>query len=203
MYKIDYIGEKFGCYELIKKDGKKYVGKCIFCGQEITTEIYNFKNLKTSKCFHYIHGNKLIITNWKNKRIGRIFISMKQRCCNSRNKDFKHYGEKGISIFKEWLDSPKSFEDWALLNGYTDNMTIDRIDFDGNYEPLNCRWISQELNTSVKKSTNTIRCEVSLSCSKWSELLCLGVNEMSKKYEKLDDEELCKFIQNRIESIYI
>ena len=64
---------------------------------------------------------------------------MRQRCQNPRNEDYKDYGGRGIKVCPEWEDFAV-FRDWALSSGYTDELSIDRIDVDGNYEPNNCRW---------------------------------------------------------------
>jgi len=72
---------------------------------------------------------------------------MKQRCSNQNCKDYPRYGGKGITVCDKWLDFVP-FRDWALANGYRDNLTIDRITSNGNYEPSNCRWITGFENNS-------------------------------------------------------
>jgi len=81
----------------------------------------------------------------KNKRLYLLWHGMKQRCYNKKNPCWIYYGEKGIVICNEWL-SYENFYEWAIKNGYEDNLSIDRIDNKKNYEPSNCRWISKELN---------------------------------------------------------
>ena len=68
---------------------------------------------------------------------------MKRRCYNPKDSGYKNYGGRGISVYKGWMDFPM-FKDWALLNGYKTNLTIDRVDNDGNYEPSNCRWADKK-----------------------------------------------------------
>lgn len=82
-------------------------------------------------------------------RLYNTWTNIKQRCLNTKNPRSKHYGHRGISICKEWADSYESFRDWANANGYSDQLTIDRIDVNGDYEPINCRWVTnrdQQLN---------------------------------------------------------
>ena len=73
---------------------------------------------------------------------------MKDRCYNPKDKAYKNYGERGIHICDEWLNDFKSFETWSMENGYQDNLTIDRIDVNGNYEPSNCRWVDMKTQNS-------------------------------------------------------
>ena len=89
-------------------------------------------------------------------RLNRIYANMKSRCYNPKKEHYENYGGRGISVCEEWLN-PKhaegtrncsigfqAFRKWALENGYSDNLSLDRIDTNGNYEPSNCRWVTQK-----------------------------------------------------------
>ena len=71
---------------------------------------------------------------------------MKQRCNNPNRHNYDNYGGRGIKVCDEWKNDFQAFYDWAMANGYHDDLTIDRIDNDGNYEPNNCQWITLEEN---------------------------------------------------------
>lgn len=88
------------------------------------------------------------------KRLMNIFTGMRKRCYNTNRQGYKNYGGRGIKICDDWLANRQSFYDWALNNGYKDNLTIDRIDNNGNYSPDNCRWISREEQGYNKTTTH-------------------------------------------------
>jgi hypothetical protein len=81
-----------------------------------------------------------------NTRIYSIWKGMRGRCCNPQDKDFKYYGARGIKLCKQW-QQVEQFRDWALAHGYAANLTIDRIDNDGDYAPENCEWVTSSENT--------------------------------------------------------
>ena len=92
----------------------------------------------------------------RNTRLYCIWVSMKQRCYNHNNKDFRKYGERGIKVCDDWKNNFISFYDWSINNGYQENLTIDRINNNEDYEPNNCRW------TDVKTQSNNRRTNIML-----------------------------------------
>lgn len=101
------------------------------------------ERMKTIRQDHYKHGGK-------GTRLYRIWQRMKWRCYNKNMADYRWYGKKGIEVCPAWKSSFIPFRDWATINGYQEDLTIDRIESDGDYEPNNCQWIPRMEN--LKKS---------------------------------------------------
>lgn len=91
-------------------------------------------------------------------KLYRKWLHIKKRCKSTKPKSAKYYLDKNITICNEWKDNFISFYKWAIENGYKEGLTIDRIDPNKNYEPLNCRWVTrtvQSQNTRKIYSHNT------------------------------------------------
>lgn len=107
----------------------------------------------------------------KSTRLYRIYNNILTRCNNEKSTYYKRYGGRGITVCEEWKIDFQSFYDWSMDNGYRDDLTIDRIDNDGNYEPSNCRWVTIK-EQSVNRSNNhfvSLNGEVKTLCE-WCEL---------------------------------
>lgn len=101
---------------------------------------------------HTIHGCCLPASS--DRRLYQIHQNMIQRTSNPNNAGYRIYGGKGVKICDQWRDF-ETFRRWALSNGYRDNLTIDRIDGDGDYEPANCRWVTKRENSLNRKTLLT------------------------------------------------
>lgn len=127
--------------------------KC-FCGNEFKAMTQSIKSNKRKSCGCLVGAR----SGQSKERLYNILRKMKERCYSENSQSYKFYGEKGITICNEWLMSYSSFKSWALLNGYDDNLQIDRKDNDGNYEPSNCRWVNRNVqarNTRLIMVTNS------------------------------------------------
>lgn len=124
---------------------------------------------------NYKHG----LTHTK---IYSVLCRMKERCYNIKSKDYKNYGLRGIIICDEWLKSPQSFFDWAISNGYKENLTIDRIDVNGNYEPNNCRWITKKQQNNNRRTNKFITYNNEThTLAEWSEIVNIKYKVLHKR----------------------
>ena len=153
MSKFDNLsGQKFGYLTVIKRiedyiqpNGShktQWLCKCE-CGKEINLCATTLKtgNTKSCGCLKKERGRNHFYKHGKSRtRLYSIYTAMVQRCYNPNKDRYKDYGGRGIIVCDEWLNDFQAFYDWAIANGYRDDLTIDRKNNDGNYEPSNCRW---------------------------------------------------------------
>ena len=103
-----------------------------------------------------------------------VWKTMKYRCSNKNNHKYKNYGGRGIKVCDEWKDY-SLFRTWALSNGYQDDLTIDRVDVDGNYEPNNCRWVDMKTQQRNRSNNKLIEYKGETKClSEWVEITGIG-----------------------------
>lgn len=203
-----HVGETHGIYTIIDALDEKdqygryiYIGKCSECGYERRACYGHFNAEPTKVCMHSRLGTDKFVpmTKWNNKRIENIYNKIKQRCYEENNKDYKWYGGKGIKICDEWLNDPKLFEEWSLQNGYTDELTIDRINEDKNYSPDNCRWIPRIYNSKYKSTTSIIEVDGEVHTGKdWSKILGFGVNRINTYIRQYGLDNVIEFIRRYV-----
>lgn len=201
----DITGKRFKRLVVIgfshySEDKKRTYWKCrCDCGNEIVTRGDSLKSGHTNSCGCY---NKDIVAelkpssthNLSDTRIFHIWTGMKTRCYNKNAKNYVHYGGRGIKICQEWLDDFMNFYNWAMKNGYRDDLTIDRIDVNGNYEPSNCRWANseQQANNKTNSSLFTYKGEEK-TLTEWSRILGFNYETVKARiYKGIPFEEAIK-----------
>lgn len=150
------VGERYGHWIVLTRGGRyrHWLCRCI-CGLEKEVYSSNLRGGSSTNCGcvkaaeasvrERTHGGKgtRIYTTWQN---------MRERCRNSKRPDFKYYGGQGVGVCAEWEDFAV-FRDWALANGYRDDLTIDRIIGSKGYEPANCRWVTRQVQAFNRERT--------------------------------------------------
>jgi len=204
----DLTGKKFGQLTVIKeavvdkdyRGNKKWLCRCdcgniavvkgsyLKCGHTVSCGCYQRKRTSETR---YKHGDSC-------DRLFNIYNKIKRRCYNHRCKNYKDYGERGISVCEEWLDKESgylNFKKWALENGYEENLSIDRIDNNGNYEPSNCRWATYKIQANNKRNNRIIEINgVKKNATQWAEYFSVPV---SRVYYRLKKNKSFDDIQNR------
>lgn len=118
-------------------------------------------------------------------RLYEIYRGFKTRCYNQNDYHYKWYGAKGIKVCDEWLNNYKSFQKWALENGYQDNLTIDRIDNNGNYEPSNCRWINHKEQCNNRRTNHLITIQnETKTITQWAETVGIDRKVIERRIKK-------------------
>ena len=169
---IDLTGQKFGRLTPIAYvnsiEGKTFNGwlcKCD-CGKITYQKSYQLRNnlVKSCGCFAKERTHNVHIAETHGNSKTRLYITwrnMRVRCSYPKDKRYEHYGGRGISVCNEWNNSFEAFRDWAMQTGYSDELTLDRIDTNENYCPENCRFVTRAENNRnrrcVKRGKNNER----------------------------------------------
>lgn len=133
-----------------------------------------------------INGEVFRCSNCTSKdRLKHIWSSMKQRCYYKKHVYFSRYGGRGITVCNEWKDDYKTFRKWALQNGYADNLSLDRIDNSGNYEPGNCHFVDLIKQANNKSNNRKITYKgKTLSLAQWARETGLHISTFSARYRR-------------------
>lgn len=189
---IDLTGKRFGKLTVVSFDhrkGTRAYWKCVCdCGGNRIVGIDHLKNGDIVDCgcvnrkknppIHSKHGMSYT-------RLYTIWALMKARCVNQNRKEYPRYGGRGIKLVDEWLEF-QPFMEWAIGSGYSDELTLDRKDNDGNYTPDNCRWVTR-LVQAYNKSNNryiTHNGETKTICQ-WAKEYNISYNVLKKRLDDL------------------
>lgn len=154
----DLTGQRFGKLTVLERASNgnhkqtRWLCRCD-CGNERIVQARSLKSGNTKSC-GCLQKEKTTTHGQARTRLYATWRSMRYRCSNPHHRSYKWYGGKGIKVCKEWDDSFDAFHDWAVSHGYTDNLTIDRIDASKDYEPSNCRWITMSEQQRNKETTH-------------------------------------------------
>lgn len=154
------VGRQFGELIVLKRNpvnsksgNARWDCKCS-CGNIATVIGSKLRSGATKSCG--CARKSKIAQGFSKTRLYRIWSLMKKRCYRNENENFKHYGGRGIEVCEEWKKDFIAFRSWALSHGYADNLSIDRIDVNGNYEPSNCRWADIKTQANNRRNNHII-----------------------------------------------
>lgn len=161
---IDLTGQRFGRLYVLCEVGRNNSGKVLWlcrcdCGNEKIIIGGDLRSGRTTSCGCYhqevvteqatIHGKRF-------SRLYRIWCAMKRRCNSPSSTRYADYGGRGIKVCAEWEHSFSVFQRWAMENGYSDELSIDRIDVNAGYSPENCRWADAVTQARNKRSNRDL-----------------------------------------------
>lgn len=188
MTKIDMMGKKFNRLTVveatdIKKDGKLHWKCKCDCGNEIIAcgKLIRSGNTKSCGCLQKekakVHMSNYLKNNNPGLKHGlagsRIYMcwqNMTRRCINPKSEAYKYYGARGIKVCDKWKTFEGFYED--MKEGYKENLTIDRIDSNGNYQKSNCRWSTIAEQNDNRRSNHYIEFQgKSMTVKQWAEYL--------------------------------
>lgn len=181
---IDLTGQVFGKLTVLGLDHKKrrynkkgvccamdYYWLCrCECGNTCIVQGNNLKSGHTKSCgcinkqgFHFSH-------RLSNTKLYSVYCGIKSRCYNKNEARYPNYGGRGIIMCDEWKEDFVSFYNWAMNNGYKDDLTIDRIDVNDNYCPKNCRWATLKEQANNKTTNHFITYKgITKTITQWAE----------------------------------
>lgn len=183
----DLTGNKYGKLLVVEKAKKRSGGNYFWicacdCGDFSVVRGTYLVQGHTKSCGCMRKESLRDVANVHGKsgsRIYRIWQNMRRRCYNENFVSYPNYGMRGIEVCDEWRNDFLVFYDWAMANGYRDDLTLDRINNDGPYSPENCRW------ATVKEQSNNKRDTLYFSCCGTTDTLANWARKVGVPYNRL------------------
>lgn len=186
---IDLTGQKFGRLTVISRAENSKHGKVRWnckcdCENEVIRNADSLRknNVHSCGCYRIEKLNEHSFTHGKSEtRLNNIWRGMKQRCLNPNNPAYKNYGGRGIMVCEKWQEF-QPFYDWAMANGYKDDLTIDRINVSGNYEPSNCRWADTKTQSNNTRRSHYISYKgKTMTLTQWANKLNMNKGTLTRR----------------------
>ena len=191
---VDLTGQRFGRLTALDRAGTSGGGsatwRCLCdCGKETVVIGSSLRSGFTRSC-GCLSAEKIGERSYKhggtNTRLYSIWSGMIERCHNPKHKGYKNYGARGIVVCAEWKTNFASFQEWALSNGYAEDLTIDRIENDKPYGPDNCRWISLSAQQHHKRDNHLITYNGEThTLTEWAAITGINRNTLSARINRL------------------
>ena len=199
---IDLTGQRFGRLTAKSPEGRSSDGKILWacvceCGATATVRSSLLRSGHTKSCGcmqkeKAAEFNRATKTTHhaKNTRLYGEWRGMRRRCSASTGEKYENYGKRGITVCAEWANSFEAFRDWALANGYRDDLTLDREDNDGPYCPENCRWVTMEVQNNNRRINHFITYQnQTRTLAQWAKLAGLHPDTLRGRLERGWDTE--------------
>ena len=195
--KLDLTGQRFGRLVAIKENGRSKSRQVLWlcqcdCGNTHIVPSSQLKNASIRSC-GCLRSEMVAAKNYKHglmdSRLYHVWTSIKDRCYREKNHHYKYYGKRGIRLCDEW-QSFENFYTWAINNGYDPDAprgecTIDRINPDGDYEPNNCRWVSNTVQQRNKRNNHYLTYKGETHpVTEWAEILGMGKGTLETRINK-------------------
>lgn len=193
----DLTGQKFG--KLTVKSFSEVkdqvaIWECVCeCGNAVKVQGGSLVTGGTRSCGCLKKENSAKTHELSHTRIYNIWKNMVRRCFCEDSGEYKNYGGRGITVCNAWIgeEGVKNFYDWSMENGYKEELTIDRIDVNGNYEPSNCRWADWETQNYNKRTTRRFSiCGETKNLKEISEEYGIPLDKLRRKYYGVYVEEI-------------
>lgn len=194
---LDISGQRFNKLTALyptgekSKNGHNAIWMCLCdCGNltKANTGQLRCGGKKSCGCAVIEHASNLNrIHGGREERLYSVWIDMRRRCSDPKDRNYKNYGGRGISVCDEWATDYSAFREWAVSAGYDELAargvsTLDRIDVNGNYEPVNCRWVNSKTQCNNKRNNVSITYDgKTMTATEWSRYLGFSRNLVWKR----------------------